>query len=131
MLYSTAVSDHTGHQTITYYPHMPSNTTFNPAEKKQLQAANMPAHFFEEPQELLVPVTTLDQLLLDAGVTGRNVDLLKIDVEGHEVEVLQGISDKTWECIQQLVVEAHDVVPGGEFPVRSGLGYQTFVASNW
>jgi len=36
------------------------------------------------------------------------VDLLKIDVEGAERDVLQGIQDGDWSLIQQIVVEVHD-----------------------
>jgi len=37
------------------------------------------------------------------------IDLVKIDVEGAELEVLQGIDDADWPDIGQLLVEVHDV----------------------
>lgn len=109
MLFNKAISDHSGTQAITHYPHMPSNSTFNPIEKQQLQSTTTPAHYFEGAQQLSVPVITLHQLLHDAGVTDCNIDLLKVDVEGHEMEVLSGIGGEIWSCVLQLVVEVHDV----------------------
>ena len=36
------------------------------------------------------------------------VDLLKIDVEGAELDVLEGIGDEDWALIRQIVIEVHD-----------------------
>jgi FkbM family methyltransferase len=41
------------------------------------------------------------------------IDLLKIDVEGGEWDVLQGIDEGDWEKIQQIVMEVHDVDGAG------------------
>jgi FkbM family methyltransferase len=38
-----------------------------------------------------------------------HVDLLKIDVEGSELEVLRGIGDADWPRIQRLAIEVNDV----------------------
>jgi FkbM family methyltransferase len=38
-----------------------------------------------------------------------SVDLVKIDVEGSEMEVLEGIADEDWPRLRQLVIEVHDV----------------------
>jgi Methyltransferase FkbM domain len=37
----------------------------------------------------------------------ERIDLLKIDVEGHELAVLQGIAEHDWQRIQQIAAEAH------------------------
>jgi FkbM family methyltransferase len=37
------------------------------------------------------------------------IDLLKIDVEGAELDVLQGISDRVWSTVKQIVLEVHDI----------------------
>lgn len=42
-------------------------------------------------------------------VTGRQVDLLKVDVERAELDVLSGISPDDWHKIQQVVLEVHDI----------------------
>jgi FkbM family methyltransferase len=37
------------------------------------------------------------------------IDLLKVDVEGDELEVLRGVRASDWSRIRQVVVEVHDV----------------------
>jgi FkbM family methyltransferase len=44
---------------------------------------------------------------------GGNIDLLKIDTEGAEVEILDNVDPETWTKIQRVVLEYHeDVRPG-------------------
>jgi FkbM family methyltransferase len=45
-------------------------------------------------------------VLDDEGI--REIDLVKIDVEKSELEVLDGIDDRHWPGIRQLVIEVHD-----------------------
>lgn len=40
--------------------------------------------------------------------TFPKIDLLKVDVEGYELTVLKGITDKYWSFIEKVVVEVHD-----------------------
>jgi hypothetical protein len=54
-----------------------------------------------------VDVQTLDALKAD-GPLGR-VDLVKCDVEGAELDVLEGIEDHHWPRIGAIVAEVHDV----------------------
>lgn len=63
------------------------------------------------------PTTTLSAVVQERGVT--TVDLLKIDVEGAELRVLQGISDAHWPLIRQIVLEGHD--RDGRLDVIGGL----------
>ena len=51
---------------------------------------------------------TLSQLLEREGVRGA-IDLLKIDVEGDELRVLQGLSSADYRRTRQVVVEVHDI----------------------
>lgn len=39
----------------------------------------------------------------------ERIDLLKIDVEGSELDVLDGIEDAHWPAVEQLVIEVHDL----------------------
>ncbi|MET0342153.1 MAG: FkbM family methyltransferase [Polyangiales bacterium] len=48
-------------------------------------------------------VTTLDRMIAEARIT--SIDLLKIDVEGAEREVLEGLSDENLARVAQLVLE--------------------------
>lgn len=38
----------------------------------------------------------------------KRIDMLKIDVEGDELEVLRGISAADWHLVDQVVLEVHD-----------------------
>ncbi len=53
------------------------------------------------------PGRTLSGVLDSFGVD--RIDLLKIDVEGAELDVLSGISERDWPRIRQIVAEVHDV----------------------
>jgi FkbM family methyltransferase len=52
--------------------------------------------------ELRTLSSVLRELELD------QVDLLKIDVEGAELDVLEGIGEEDWPLIRQIVIEVHD-----------------------
>lgn len=58
------------------------------------------------PRSVECQVETLSQQIDKLGVA--RIDLLKIDVEGAEWDVLQGLSDTHWPLIQQIVAEVHD-----------------------
>jgi hypothetical protein len=67
----------------------------------------MPA-FFSAVEQFEVRAITLQQLLQEVVLNGSRVDLLKIDVEGEELAVLQGLDTAGWQRVQQVVVEVHD-----------------------
>jgi FkbM family methyltransferase len=56
--------------------------------------------------QLQCQFTTLSSMLSQANIS--QLDLLKIDVEGAELAVLQGIDDGDWSKIRQMVVEVHN-----------------------
>ena len=60
-------------------------------------------------REVCSQLTTLPALLRREGLHGRDIDMVKVDVEGAEWLVLQGIDDGTWARIRQLVVEVHNI----------------------
>ena len=91
---------------LHYYAAMPGESTFWPAESAEQQARlGQPPH-----SAAVVPcaVTTLSTFMRDAGI--ERVALLKIDVEGDELGVLQGLaSPHDWRRIAQAVLEVHDI----------------------
>lgn len=97
---------------ITYFKYMPGNSTLRPAEKQGLQGGMVP-DMMQTAQTFEVTVKTLDQLLADAGTAGRAIDLVKVDVEGEELNVLLGLSSENWARVRQVVLEVHDCLPGG------------------
>jgi hypothetical protein len=52
-------------------------------------------------------VRTVSQVLREADQDV--IDLLKIDVEGAELDVLQGIDEPDWPRIRAVIAEVHDV----------------------
>jgi FkbM family methyltransferase len=58
-------------------------------------------------QEVVVPVQPLSSALRDASVD--RVDLLKVDVEGAELEVLEGLDDGDWPRVHRIAMEVNDV----------------------
>jgi FkbM family methyltransferase len=57
-------------------------------------------------REHSVPVDTLAHVLSEERVD--RIDVLKIDVEGPELEILGGLDELTWAKVQQVVLETHD-----------------------
>ena len=58
-------------------------------------------HEYSLSPRLLPAAVAIEQL--------RRVDLLKIDVEGAELDVLRGIEAAHWPLIRQVTMEVHDV----------------------
>jgi FkbM family methyltransferase len=114
---------------ITYFPRMPGNSTLCPAEKRQelermVEDIN-PAQLRRFHKGLaLLPrwlLRLMAKPLLKNAVTQpckvrtisdiigqldlARIDLLKIDVEGAEMDALRGIAEPDWQRIQQLAIE--------------------------
>ena len=97
---------------FTYYPHMPGNSTALPT-LKEIRRPVMDQIFGQEYSDFLhqsetrsVQVRTLSSVIREQGIT--TVDYLKIDVEGNEVSVLEGIEEMHWPIIKQVAIEAHN-----------------------
>ncbi|HCT80026.1 MAG TPA: hypothetical protein DGT23_26365 [Micromonosporaceae bacterium] len=112
-----AVGDTHGTATLTYFPHLPGNSTLHPEVKEAELAAFGPRSrqrmksMFDEGVPYEVPVKPLGELL-PADLTGR-IDLLKVDVESAETAVLRGISAELWPRIERVVVEVSHYLTDG------------------
>ncbi|MBI4815151.1 MAG: FkbM family methyltransferase [Deltaproteobacteria bacterium] len=113
--------------TFSWFPGLPANSTQFPEEKArelsdyvearlgQLRRENPLGHALtadwvrsqlavkQRPESLEVPLATLARLREEREI--ERIDLLKIDVEGAELEVLQGIDELTWAAVSQIVLE--------------------------
>ncbi len=99
-------------KTFTFFPHMPGNTTATPIIK-EVQKMALDQIFGKEHSEFLnqselrtAQVRTISSVIREYGIT--SVDYLKIDVEGDEIAVLQGIEEEHWPIIRQVAVETHN-----------------------
>lgn len=63
-------------------------------------------HFLTRYEHINVELTTVSQVINDYKI--ERIDLLKIDVEGFEEDVLNGIKRRDWDKILQVVLEVED-----------------------
>lgn len=117
-----AVMASSGTTSFTYYPNAPGNSSAfaDPSSDDATTRAylrNLGVDDDEYVEELLadlhsgehlvVPALTVADLL--SPYEGRHVGVLKVDVEGAELEVLRGLSPENWNAIRYVVAEVHDV----------------------
>jgi FkbM family methyltransferase len=80
--------------------------------------------FLERPE---CQLRTVSEVIREHNI--ESIDLMKIDVEGSELDVISGIDPGDWPKIRQFVVEAHDI-DGRVETMRSifeNHGYRTVV----
>jgi FkbM family methyltransferase len=74
---------------------------------KNLEASSIKPHPLDaNGQSVTIPSRSLRSLLSEAGVT--RVHLLKVDIEGAEVSLLDSLTDKELARIDQITLEWHD-----------------------
>lgn len=118
---------------FTYFPALPGNSTRHPEEKqlnKELVAEQMGPEAVERvlgAVEVEAEVLRLSDALRDWEPEGP-IDLLKIDVEGSELEVLEGLDDSDWRRVRQCVIEVQDL-DGRLDTVLGMLGAQGFTVA--
>ncbi|WP_378741127.1 FkbM family methyltransferase [Nocardia brasiliensis] len=104
----------TGTANLTYYPVVPGNSTLHPEGK--LPQKRWMAEFLDPDQlEMLwaskiitVNIDRLSHSLAREYPECTVIDMLKIDVEGAELEVLGGIDDADWKKIRNVTLEVHN-----------------------
>ncbi|MEZ0090751.1 FkbM family methyltransferase [Streptacidiphilus sp. EB129] len=106
--------DFEGPVTFTFYPNLPGNSTRYPDQKKHdrdhiasMWGDGVGDHLYQG-EDVTVTVERLSTALARYPGIDR-VDLLKVDVEGAELDVLQGIDDADWQRIDQIVLELQDL----------------------
>lgn len=97
--------------TLTYYPQMPGNSTLY-VDDKDSQLTGLPQEhpiypLFQEKKEVQVEIKRLSSFLSQVPDLKR-ISLLKVDVEGAEIDVLDGIDGKHWDLIDVVVLEVCD-----------------------
>jgi len=82
-----------------------------PAKARAWAAAKM-LRFFYSPVHVTCKMKTFSQVIADLQLD--RIDLVKLDAENAEREVVAGIADEDWEKIQQMSIEVHANIPGGQ-----------------
>ncbi|KAJ6784580.1 hypothetical protein PWT90_09627 [Aphanocladium album] len=107
---------------MTFFPQMPGNSTLYGEDKenqmKFIDKDHPIAHLMQEKQRVQVDVKRLSEFL-DGIPNLKRIALLKVDVEGAELDVLQGLDDKHWALIDNVVVEVCD--SKGDFTIAKAL----------
>ena len=112
-VHEVALGEQPGTQKLTFFPALPGNSTSHPEEKaaaRELQRAVLGeehANRVFAGEQVEVDVHTLSDLLSGRSDLDR-IDLLKVDVEGAELDVLRGIAQPDWARVAQVVVEVGD-----------------------
>ncbi|MEM7482256.1 MAG: FkbM family methyltransferase [Acidobacteriota bacterium] len=67
------------------------------------------SHPNSDGEQVEVPALTLEQVI--ARHCGGRVDLLKVNIEGAEIPMLEATSDATLQAIRQITIQFHDFLP--------------------
>jgi FkbM family methyltransferase len=123
-IYDCGLSDVPGEAEFVFYPHnsVVSSSVLDTSASRSvvesyLAASAATPQGAEDLRELLDermqgerlrrPLSTVSQIVREHDV--QRIDLLKVDVEGAELQVLMGVEDAHWPRVQQVVVEVHDI----------------------
>lgn len=115
----SAVGDAPARRSFTFYPRAPAQSGLyaNPQRDARLTRSFLTAQGMEpdvidelldglhEPRPQTVEVTTVSAVMGELALA--RVDLLKVDVEGAELDVLAGVASGDWPLIGQVVMEVH------------------------
>jgi FkbM family methyltransferase len=120
--YNVGLGNNENEQPFHYYPGYSVISGFNADKQKNIEIilsgmkTNQPTEDlktealvkkrFEQENIFQCRVTTLSNIIQQNTIA--KVDLLKIDVEGSELAILQGIQTQHWKKIQQIVMEVHN-----------------------
>lgn len=93
-------------ETIKYYPHANALSTLNPANKKTIMTDTLSTKiaskfYLKNELDVKIEVVPLENLNIDLP---QEIDFVKIDVEGYELEVLRGFGSLL-SRVQLMLVE--------------------------
>jgi len=107
-------SEYKSDKPFTFFPHMAGNSTTRLNEKLQEKDAmytlldkELVEYLYQDSEQTFCQLKTLSSTISELGI--ESIDLLKIDVEGDEYAVLQGINEEDWSKLKQIVIEVHDI----------------------
>jgi len=115
-------------RTFTYYPNLAGNTTATPAYKEYEKRVMIELIGKERTDRAFISETrrakvrTLSAIIREYQIS--SIDFLKVDTEGDELLVLNGIHDEDFSIIRHIAVEVHSDLLYEEVKDKlSRLGY--------
>jgi FkbM family methyltransferase len=129
-VYNCGLSNSSGEATFTYYPHYSIMSGFHaePEQDKETLRKGIRRHLEQQafdPQEIqdraldrmvkvalgqkrehICQLRTISNVIDEKRI--KKISLLKIDAEGSELNILDGIRTEHWNQIRQIVMEIHD-----------------------
>lgn len=116
--------------TLTFFPNTAGITTAYPESKAPLKrhlttilGKETADIIFDAPQVHKVPSRTLSAVLDEFGIPA--IDFLKIDTEGEELAILQGIATHHYPRIRQIAAEIHsDALMAAVQPLLMEQGFR-------
>lgn len=110
-VYQCGLGRENSNETLTFYPNMPGNSTLHGGEKEEFIKTADSEHpvikLLSEVEQVQVDVKRLSGFLNDLPDLKR-IDLLKIDVEGAELDIFRGLDIVHWDLIENIVLEICD-----------------------
>jgi FkbM family methyltransferase len=109
---------------MTYFPHIPGNSCASKFVADKFNQHKR-AHLLTEMREEMCKLQSLSAIIDESGFETNNshrISLLKVDVEGAELDVLLSIDDRHWYIIDQIVIETaqpNKRIPMSFFPTQS------------
>ncbi|MEP3036164.1 MAG: FkbM family methyltransferase, partial [Pseudoruegeria sp.] len=64
------------------------------------------SHIYRKKEHIRCPLFSLSQIIADTGIS--KIDFLKIDTEGAELDVLDGLTPQDWKMVKQVAIEVQD-----------------------
>lgn len=115
---------------LTYFPNAAGSTTAYPESKDALKGyltkilgKETADHIFDAPQVHTVPSRTLSAVIEEFGIPA--IDLLKVDTEGEELAIFQGIAPEHFPRIRQIAAEIHsDILMAEIQPLLQAHGFR-------
>ncbi|KAK2616730.1 hypothetical protein QQS21_000342 [Conoideocrella luteorostrata] len=98
-------------ETLTFYPHMPGNSTLYVDDKdeqmKSVDSEHEVVKLLKTSEQVRVDIKRLS-VFLNRIPDLKRIDLLKIDVEGAELDVLHGLDEEHWHLVENVALEICD-----------------------